>query len=169
MAAAYLFPQYFTQSRSDREVAISTPAPSPMCQPVQALRVSPIQPKSKEAKTHSSPSLAAQLTPEEEDVKISKLMEYATSYDATSLPLIEPSLYSEDLKIRAAALNAVVVLGANEGGAVLRKAADKTKDPKEAVKLLENADWLELPPVDINRLKSMRKVKPTASLTPRKN
>ena len=96
-------------------------------------------------------------------------MEYATSYDATSLHLIEPSLYSEDPKIRAAALNAVVVLGANEGGAVLRKAADKTKDPKEAVKLLENADWLELPPVDINRLKSMRKVKPAASLTPRKN
>lgn len=93
-------------------------------------------------------------------------MEYATSYEATSLPLIEPSLYSEDPKIRAAALNAVVVLGANEGGAVLRRAAAAAKDQKEALELLEKAEWVELPPVDINHLKSTRMSKSGVSIHP---
>jgi hypothetical protein len=98
---------------------------------------------------------------EQKDAKIAQLLEYATSYEATSLPLIEPSLYSSDAEIRAAALDAVVVLGAREGGAILRKAATATQDPKEAAELLAKADYVELPSITSLNLKIIGKNPPT--------
>ena len=93
------------------------------------------------------------LSPEQKELKVAQLLKYATSYDPTTLPLIEPSLYSTDSEVRGAALNAVVILGAQEGGVILRKAAAASKDPNEASELLAKADYLELPSLTALHLK----------------
>jgi hypothetical protein len=87
----------------------------------------------------------------------SKLREYAITYDVSSLPLIEPYLYSSDPDIRADALNAVIVLGAQEGGRVLRQAAASIKDPKEAAEFLSKADYVELPSISSLNLRVIKK------------
>jgi len=74
------------------------------------------------------------------------LHEAASTYSPEGIPLIEPSLYSSDRQIREAAADAMVVLGETEGAKVLRKAAAKARDPREAVALIERAEYLELPP-----------------------
>jgi hypothetical protein len=67
------------------------------------------------------------------------------SYDAKELPKIQPHLIHPDAEVRAAALEGVLVLGDAAGAPLLRRAASTLKDPREAVKYLEAADYLELP------------------------
>jgi len=74
------------------------------------------------------------------------LHEAASTYSPEGIPLIEPSLYSSDPEIREAAADALVVLGETAGAAVLRKAASRARNPREAVALIERAEYLELPP-----------------------
>lgn len=76
----------------------------------------------------------------------------STSYDAAELPRIQPFLTHPDPEIRSAALAGIVNLGHAAGAPVLRAAARQLVDSKEAVGLLQAADYLELPPVP----KSMR-------------
>jgi len=90
------------------------------------------------------------------------LHEAASTYSPEGIPLIEPSLYSSDREIREAAADAMVVLGETAGAAVLRKAAAKARDPREAVALIEKAEYLELPP---GRL-LLREKKSTPGRTP---
>jgi len=71
----------------------------------------------------------------------------SVSYDPVELPRIQPYLAHPDPEIRMAALNGVVVLGHAQGAPLLREAARKIADPKEIARLLEKADWLELPSV----------------------
>jgi len=74
------------------------------------------------------------------------LREASAIYSPEGIPLIEPSLYSSDPEIREAAADALVVLGETAGAAVLRKAASRARNPREAVALIERAEYLELPP-----------------------
>lgn len=76
----------------------------------------------------------------------------STSYDPAALPRIQPFLTHPDPEIRAAALAGMVNLGHAAGAPVLRAAARQLTDSKEAISLLEAADYLELPPAP----KSMR-------------
>ena len=69
------------------------------------------------------------------------------TYDAKSLPKIEPFLYSDEPAIREAALNAIVNLGDEAGAEILRRAARSMVDPKEELEALEKAAFLRLPPV----------------------
>jgi hypothetical protein len=94
---------------------------------------------------HSLPKTPVTLTKEQKDAKLAQLHECAITYEATSLPLIEPALYSEDPEIRTAALNAIIILGAREGGAILRKAANTARNSREAAELLAKAEYVELP------------------------
>lgn len=71
--------------------------------------------------------------------------EASISYDAKELPKIQPHLIHPDAEVRAAALEGVLVLGDAAGAPLLRQAASTLKDPREAVKFLEAADYLELP------------------------
>ena len=71
--------------------------------------------------------------------------EASISYDAKELPKIQPYLIHPDAEVRAAALDGVLVLGDAAGAPLLRQAASTLKDPREAVKFLEAADYLELP------------------------
>jgi len=69
----------------------------------------------------------------------------ACTYDASSLPKIEPYLYSKDKDLREAALNNIVTLGDAAGAPILRKAAKQSEDPMETAELLSKANYLELP------------------------
>jgi hypothetical protein len=71
--------------------------------------------------------------------------EASISYDPKELPRIQPFLLHPDPEVRAAALNGILVLGDAAGAPLLRAAAKQTAVPQEAVKLLETADYLELP------------------------
>ncbi len=76
----------------------------------------------------------------------------ATAYDASALPLIEPYLAHTDPEIRAAAVDGLVALGETGGAALLRDAARKLADPREAVTYLDAAEYLELPPITMKEL-----------------
>jgi len=86
------------------------------------------------------------VTEEQKFAQLDNLQEAAITYSPAAIPLIEPSLYSSDREIREAAADAMVALGETAGAAVLRKAAAKARDPREAAALLERAEYLELPP-----------------------
>lgn len=73
------------------------------------------------------------------------IQQAAISYDAKELPKIQPFLIHTDPEVRAAALEGVLILGDAAGSPLLRQAASTLKDPREAVKYLEAADYLELP------------------------
>ena len=78
------------------------------------------------------------------------LQEAATTYSPEGIPLIEPSLYSSDREVREAAADALVVLGETGGAKALRRAAAKSRDPREAIALIERAEYLELPPATLS-------------------
>ncbi len=71
--------------------------------------------------------------------------EASISYDAKELPKIQPYLIHPDVEVRTAALEGVLTLGDAAGSPLLRQAASTLKDPREAVKYLDAADYLELP------------------------
>jgi hypothetical protein len=88
------------------------------------------------------------------------------SYDPAELPKMQPYLLHSDPEIREAALNGFVVLGDAQGAPLLRNAARQLTDPKEAAKYLEKADWLELPSIPPEIIKS-RLLKKKAGSTAR--
>jgi len=73
------------------------------------------------------------------------LHEAASTYNPEGIPLIKPSLYSSDRQIRQAAADAMVVLGETGGAQILREAAALASDSREALALIEKAEYLELP------------------------
>ena len=91
------------------------------------------------------PKDQAILEDEERAVLLSKIEQFAVTYDAKALPEIEPYLLHPDPDVRAAALNGMIILGDAAAAPLLRKAADKAPSPKEAVALTEAADYVELP------------------------
>jgi hypothetical protein len=76
---------------------------------------------------------------------LNTIEEASVTYDAKGLPLIEPYLLHQDPEVRLAAMNGMIVLGEAAAGPLLRKAAEKSTSPKEAVALSEAADFVELP------------------------
>lgn len=76
---------------------------------------------------------------------LNTIQQASVSYDAKALPLIEPYLLHQDPEVRLAAMNGMIVLGETAAGPLLRKAAEKSTSPKEAVALSEAADFVELP------------------------
>jgi hypothetical protein len=69
-----------------------------------------------------------------------------TTYDASALPRLTPHLRHSDPEVRAYAREGIVQLGHADGANALRAAARSARDPKEAMALLEAAEFLELPP-----------------------
>ena len=84
-------------------------------------------------------------SPSEKDQIIDKVRDASTTYDAASLPIIEPYLYSPDPEVRVEAVNAIVNLGDKAGSALLRKYAEKEINLERKLEVLKLADWLELP------------------------
>lgn len=67
------------------------------------------------------------------------------TYSATALPALAKYLTHADPAVREAARDGFLQMGLGEGAAYLREAADKVRDPREAVQLLDAADFLDLP------------------------
>lgn len=72
--------------------------------------------------------------------------ESALTYDAEAAERVAKFLNHPDAEVRAEAVKAMMVAGDIAGAALLRKAAEQIKDPREAVTYLDAADFLELPP-----------------------
>jgi hypothetical protein len=87
----------------------------------------------------------ANLRDEERSAILNTIEQASVTYDAKALPLIEPYLLHQDPEVRLAAMNGMIVLGEAAAGPLLRKAAEKSTSPKEAVALSEAADFVELP------------------------
>jgi hypothetical protein len=95
----------------------------------------------------ASPTAPADAPADEEFTRIADEIEEAyTTYSPEALPKLAPYLTHPDPELRALAREAVVQVGHAEGAVLLRRAARSLRDPREAVALLEAADFLELPP-----------------------
>lgn len=102
------------------------------------------QPRLTPSRADRAPA-AEGLKDEERFAILSTIEQASVTYDAKGLPLIEPYLLHQDPEVRLAAMNGMIVLGEAAAGPLLRKAAEKSTSPKEAVALSEAADFVELP------------------------
>lgn len=108
------------------------------------------------------------LAPEIRDRLIEEITVAYTSYEPEALPKIAPFLRHSDPEIRAYARDAIVQVGHADGAKLLRDTAKSVRDPREAVALLEAAEYLDIPPAapvaGTFKKNSARPGKPTASL-----
>lgn len=68
------------------------------------------------------------------------------------LAVIRPYLTNVDAELRAAAVDAMIVLGDASAGAMLRMAAAEISSAEEAAVMMEAADYVELPPANLKKL-----------------
>ncbi len=78
---------------------------------------------------------------------IQRIEAAVVTYEAASLPAIAPYLTDPNPELRTAAREGLLQMGLSEAVPLLREAAGKMKDPREAILLLDAADFLELPSV----------------------
>lgn len=86
------------------------------------------------------------------DAAMEKIHDAATTYDPAQLAVIRPYLVSADPELRAAAVDAMIVLGDASAGAMLREAAARMSTDEEAKAMMEAADYVELPPANLKEL-----------------
>ncbi len=86
------------------------------------------------------------------DAAMEKMNDAATTYDPAQLAVIRPYLASADPELRAAAVDAMIVLGDASAGAMLREAAARLQSEEEAQSMMEAADYVELPPANLKEL-----------------
>lgn len=114
-----------------------------------------------EISPHGSPGVKQTLTGEAAEqaraLAIEKMQEASTTYDAAQLPVIQPYLVSPDPELRAAAVDAMIVLGDASAGRMIREAAKSMTSADEAKKMEKAADYVELPPVDLKKLSEQMK------------
>lgn len=97
-----------------------------------------------------SPTLTVVLLAENPGLTANDLMALAMNDDAESLEKILAALASPNPEIREAAREAAVQFGDASAAAKLRETATKTADTAEKAALLEAAEFLELPPLEIH-------------------
>jgi len=137
-------------------VAVSNPSPTPLPEPSPSARsaTKPLPRAHRQLPaTAKRPPFVPPPPQTSKEIVLHTLGEAATTYEATSLPVIEPHLYSPDPEIRGAALNAVVILGDKAGAPLLRKAALSATNSAEAAELMDQAAYLELPPARLHLIK----------------
>lgn len=94
----------------------------------------------------SSPAIASLAPPPSQEKILEEIEAASITYDPVYLPKIRPFLTHPDPEVREAALNGIVNLGDEAGAPLLREAARQLNNAQEASKLMEMADYLELPP-----------------------
>lgn len=102
------------------------------------MNYSPVQPKTVDALTARAEAYVL-------------IDEASVTYDERAVAAIAPHLANADLEIRKLALDGLLRAGEVTAASVLRIAATKLADPREAATFLDAADFLELPPM--NRIK----------------
>lgn len=93
----------------------------------------------------------------EREAAIEKMNEASTSYDAAELPIIRPYLESSDPELREAAIDAMINLGDASAGPMLREAAQKLDSDIEAKKMMDAADYVELPSANFKEISELFK------------
>lgn len=93
----------------------------------------------------------------EREASIEEMQDASTSYDPKELPIIQPYLESADPLLREAAVDAMIVLGDASAGPMLRAAAQKMDSKEESKKMMEAADYVELPPASFKQISEMMK------------
>jgi hypothetical protein len=91
------------------------------------------------------------LTDDEREQTLAMIEDAATSYDPRQISRIQPFLEHSDPEIRSATIQGLITLGDPAAAPVLRAAAGRirTADLKEAIPMIEAADYLELPPASL--------------------
>ncbi|MBB5036719.1 HEAT repeat domain-containing protein [Prosthecobacter dejongeii] len=79
------------------------------------------------------------------EVLLEAINDVATTYDPVELPKIKPYLLHPDAEVRKAALDGMVVLGDAAASPLLRDAARQVTSNKEAIEMMQAAEYLELP------------------------
>ena len=134
--ASVVNPPYHAKTQP-RAPAVTADSPSGFQVPAGAVRTS--------AASHASPAAA-------KDAAIEAIHEAATSYDPAQLVVIRPYLTSADAELRAAAVDAMIVLGDASAGDMLRQAALTIGSGEEATEMMKAADYLELPSANLKNL-----------------
>lgn len=83
--------------------------------------------------------------PEQRQATIDAIDEAVVTYSPEGLKVLGPLLADPDPAIRAATVEGIIQLGARQGADVLRRAARTTRNPSEQVRMLQAAEFLELP------------------------
>lgn len=94
-------------------------------------------------------------TPETKDDIFIRINEAMTTYSEEGLPVLKPYLTHSDPEIRDAAVEAIVQLAVPTGAEVLRDAARKAATSEEQIRMLQGAEFLELPRLPLDQLKKM--------------
>lgn len=131
--------------------ATSRPATSKIAEtePLQALKAE------KTSLAGSAPVQNAIDTPEAKDDIFIQINEAMTTYSEEGLPVLKPYLTHSDPEIRDAAVEAVVQLAVPAGAEVLRDAARKASTSEEQIRMLQGAEFLELPRLPLDELKKL--------------
>ncbi len=90
---------------------------------------------------------------------IARIESLVAAGDAASLPSLAAYLTHSDPALREAAREGMLQVGLPEAAPLLRAAADKLKDPREAIALLDAADFLSLPALPSTASDGPQKVK----------
>jgi hypothetical protein len=143
-----------TNPSLDRAANRPKPTPAPLAVPAPGARPS--------GSLGATPALTGEAAEQARAVAIEKMQEASTSYDAAQLPVIQPYLVSPDPKLRAAAVDAMVVLGDASAGAMIREAAKSMTSLDEVKKMEKAADYVELPPVDFKKVSEKMKKRKAA-------
>jgi len=106
-------------------------------------------------KTSDEPAIPDAITESSRLHALEIMNEAAVSYDAAELPVIRPYLESPDPALRAAAVEAMIILGDSSAGPMLREAAAKLSSQEEAIQMLRAADYIELPPANLKKISEM--------------
>lgn len=96
--------------------------------------------------------------------ELTRIQDLSVTYDAREVPALAAFLTHDSAEVRAAAIDGLIRLGSKEAAEPLRAAAGKVKDPREAIAMLDAADYLELPPMPASMLRKRKE--PKASATP---
>ena len=90
---------------------------------------------------------------------IARIESLVAAGEAASLPSLAAYLTHSDPSLREAAREGMLQMGLAEAAPLLRAAADKLKDPREAIALLDAADFLSLPALPSTASDGPQKVK----------
>jgi len=104
-------------------------------------------------------SASAELAIITRDAAIEKMHDAAVTYDPAELPVIRPHLENPDPELRAAAVEAMIILGDSSAGPMLREAALKLTAPEEILKMQQAADYIELPPANLKKISEIMKIR----------
>ncbi len=93
----------------------------------------------------TAPSLVAGPHAPTAAAAVEAMHEAMVSYDPANLPIIVRYLNHADPELRSTALENILQMGDAAAAPLLRQASDNALSPKEALAMLDAADYLELP------------------------